>query len=174
MWADYLPNAHMIGLDVLDFSGYARHRVSIVQGDQGVRESMLHATRSFAAGGLDVIIDDGSHASHHQQISLGVLFSLLNPGGIYIIEDLHWQPPSLEMPQIMKTRQLLQVLQSGGNIDMLSSPLTQEERNLLMQEGRNIIFFDSLDRNSDAITSRDAMAVIFKRELLSTNEDSAT
>lgn len=39
---------------------------------------------------FDVIIDDGSHNSHDQQVSFIRLFqSNLKPGGIYVIEDLH-------------------------------------------------------------------------------------
>lgn len=40
-------------------------------------------------GGIDIVLDDGSHQSPHIRASLDVLFPLLNPGGIYMIEDLH-------------------------------------------------------------------------------------
>ncbi len=36
----------------------------------------------------DIIIDDGSHVPQHQIISLACLLPALNPGGLYIIEDL--------------------------------------------------------------------------------------
>ena len=39
-------------------------------------------------GGVDIIIDDGSHNSKHQKISFERLFPLLNEGGIYVVEDL--------------------------------------------------------------------------------------
>ena len=38
---------------------------------------------------FDIIIDDGSHMTSHQQISLGFMFPYLNKKGIYICEDLH-------------------------------------------------------------------------------------
>lgn len=40
-------------------------------------------------GGLDIVIDDGSHVSAHMRASLDVLYPLLSEGGLYIVEDLH-------------------------------------------------------------------------------------
>jgi hypothetical protein len=45
-------------------------------------------------GGVDVVIDDGSHIAEHQEISFKTLFPLLNYGGVYICEDLqasYWE-----------------------------------------------------------------------------------
>lgn len=40
-------------------------------------------------GGIDVVIDDGSHIASHQVASFKVLFPMLAHDGIYICEDLH-------------------------------------------------------------------------------------
>jgi hypothetical protein len=40
-------------------------------------------------GGLDVVLDDGSHVASHQRASFNVLFLLLREGGLCIIEDMH-------------------------------------------------------------------------------------
>jgi hypothetical protein len=40
-------------------------------------------------GGVDVVIDDGSHQSKDVIASLRILFPLLADGGTYVIEDLH-------------------------------------------------------------------------------------
>jgi hypothetical protein len=40
-------------------------------------------------GGVDVVLDDGSHDSRHIRASLDVLFPLLSEGGVYMMEDLH-------------------------------------------------------------------------------------
>jgi len=60
--------------------------------------------------GFDIIIDDGSHASWHQQLTLRTLFPRLEKGGLYIIEDLHYQPPGIEAlyPGTRKTRAILE------------------------------------------------------------------
>ncbi len=40
-------------------------------------------------GGLDIVLDDGSHHASHQRISYETLFPLLGQGGLYVIEDMH-------------------------------------------------------------------------------------
>jgi hypothetical protein len=40
-------------------------------------------------GGVDIVLDDGSHRMDHIVASLRVLFPQLNNSGIYLIEDLH-------------------------------------------------------------------------------------
>jgi hypothetical protein len=40
-------------------------------------------------GGVDVVLDDGSHIATHQRASFDVLFPLLAEGGLYMIEDVH-------------------------------------------------------------------------------------
>ena len=46
-------------------------------------------------GGVDVVLDDGSHVMPHIRASLDVLFPLVSTHGTYMIEDLHtayWAP----------------------------------------------------------------------------------
>ena len=40
-------------------------------------------------GGVDVVLDDGSHQMAHIKAALKCLFPQLNEGGVYFIEDLH-------------------------------------------------------------------------------------
>ncbi len=40
-------------------------------------------------GGLDLVLDDGSHRGHHIITSFRTLFPLLSDGGLYVIEDMH-------------------------------------------------------------------------------------
>jgi len=40
-------------------------------------------------GGVDIVIDDGSHVAEHQLASFKTLFPLLFNGGVYVCEDLH-------------------------------------------------------------------------------------
>lgn len=39
-------------------------------------------------GGVDIILDDGSHKMHHVRRSLEVLYPMLSERGLYVIEDL--------------------------------------------------------------------------------------
>jgi hypothetical protein len=49
-----------------------------------------------AAGGFDMIVDDGSHSHKHIWATLNALWPTLKPGGVYVIEDLiyHWFFPT--------------------------------------------------------------------------------
>nr|WP_314443905.1 class I SAM-dependent methyltransferase [uncultured Sphingomonas sp.] len=40
-------------------------------------------------GGVDLVLDDGSHRGEHQIASFEALFPRLSEGGLYMIEDLH-------------------------------------------------------------------------------------
>lgn len=94
IWRDYFPNGMIYGLDVIDFSDLSRGNVKIFQGDQGNIESLKATIRE--ANEFDIVIDNGSHASYHQKITFETLYPAVKPGGYYIIEDLHFQPPELE------------------------------------------------------------------------------
>ena len=97
MWADFLPNAEIHGIDIADFTSQSNNRFTVWQADQGSREELLRFTK--VAGKFDLIIDDGSHASHHQQASWHVFSGILQRVELYAIEDLHFQPAEIEMPE---------------------------------------------------------------------------
>ena len=111
MWLEYFPQAEIFGLDIKDFSGLRKERLTILRGDQGSPADLRRA--ASVLGPLDIVIDDGSHASFHQQLTFVHLFPCLRQNGMYIVEDLHFQPPRLEsvLPSVPKTR------------DMFRSPL---------------------------------------------------
>jgi hypothetical protein len=94
MWADYFQHARIIGYDINDFTAMTKGRVLVMQGDQGDDSDLQRLTQRVSS--FDIIIDDGSHASWHQQFTLRSLFRFLRPGGLYIVEDLHARPAALE------------------------------------------------------------------------------
>jgi hypothetical protein len=103
MWLDYFPNAEICGFDINDFTGMRHKRLRIFQGDQGNPDDLRRMMLDL--DGIDVVIDDGNHDSFHQQTSFRYLFPHLRRDGMYIIEDLHWQPPpDPSLPPVMKTR----------------------------------------------------------------------
>lgn len=60
---------------------------TIFVGDQGDRASL----EDFIAkngGDFDIIIDDGGHTMDQQKTSLDVLWKIVKPGGVYLVEDL--------------------------------------------------------------------------------------
>ncbi len=160
MWREYFPKAFILGFDIADFSECTPlENVKIIRGDMG-KISDLDTLVQESPGKFDVIIDDASHASHHQQIALGYLFNYLQEGGLYIIEDLHYQPADLEYSGIKKTIDILKSLEKGIldeteflNIQTLKS----------IQDNIDFIhFYDSQDRQFGQIY-RDALAIIKKK-----------
>lgn len=62
--------------------------ISVVTGDQG-NLNTLAAWKVRFGGHLDVIIDDGSHLNRDILRTFEQLWPELNPGGIYVAEDIH-------------------------------------------------------------------------------------
>lgn len=86
-WADYFPNATIVGIDINpDCARYAGDRVNIRIGDASDADFMFDVIAEF--GKPTIVIDDGSHRWDHQIASLQMLFPLLRPGGVFIVEDL--------------------------------------------------------------------------------------
>lgn len=104
MWLEYFTEAQIIGLDISDFSWFVHPRFRFVQCDMDERGNIARAAREI--GPVDIVIDDASHASHHQQNAFLELFPALPSGGLYVIEDLRWQPKTFERPGITKTAKL--------------------------------------------------------------------
>lgn len=159
MWREYFPEATIYGFDIADFStAPERSGVHIVRGDVG-DENDLRRLIKISGGNFDIIIDDASHASHHQQIALGFLFPHLRPRGFYFIEDLTHQPASLEVPGATKTLSVLESLARGHlhETDYIE-PQSQEHIWLNLDWIRT---FDSFDRNFGKIHV-DAFAVLRK------------
>ena len=107
MWLEYFPTAHVFGFDISDFSHIENPRFTFVRGDSGSIDDMQRL--AVAAPYYDVIIDDASHASYHQQLAFKTLFPHLAKNGLYIIEDLQWQSPFYEkrLPPVPKTAEFL-------------------------------------------------------------------
>lgn len=75
----------IIGIDLYDKSLLQEKRIRIFQGDQA--DPPFLKILSEREGPFDIIIDDGSHVQSHIITSFETFFPLMNPGGIYVIED---------------------------------------------------------------------------------------
>lgn len=105
MWLDYFSKATIHGLDVSDFSWFKHPRFTFHRCDMDDRAQI-----AAAIDGMNemptIVIDDASHASHHQQNAFLEIFPRLPSGALYVIEDLRWQPKPYEQPGITKTAAL--------------------------------------------------------------------
>ena len=85
MWKDYFINGQIIGIDIEKKSLNLGDRIHIFQGSQDSKKDLNNILKKFDK--VDFIIDDGSHQNKHQIKSFELLFSYLNNGGYYFIED---------------------------------------------------------------------------------------
>ena len=105
MWLEYFPKAEIHGLDVSDFSWFEHPRFTFHRCDMDERANVAAAADAMPVP--DIVLDDASHASHHQQNAFLEIFPRMRSGGLYVIEDLRWQPDTYERPGITKTAALL-------------------------------------------------------------------
>lgn len=89
VWRKYFGNdAIIFGIDINPecekFNGQAGQVRIGSQADKSFLESV-----ATEMGGIDIVLDDGSHHMEHVSATLEYLFPLLGYGGIYMVEDLH-------------------------------------------------------------------------------------
>ena len=89
LWRKYFgPDAAIWGVDVdprclsvddLD--------LDVRIGSQNDPEFLLKVVEE--RGGVDIVLDDGSHVAEHQMTTFKTLFPMVTEGGVYVVEDLH-------------------------------------------------------------------------------------
>jgi hypothetical protein len=84
-WKAYFPNANIFGIDIYDKREFEEERIKIFQGDQCDERFLRDVVDQV--GGVDIVIDDGSHINEHVIRTFEILFPLLRNPGIYAIED---------------------------------------------------------------------------------------
>jgi len=89
MWRRYFGTEAVIcGIDVDPDCARLDGRDGMVRiGSQADAAFMRNVVEEM--GGIDVVLDDGSHRMDHIRKTLRALYPALNLGGVYMIEDLH-------------------------------------------------------------------------------------
>jgi len=89
MWRSYFGgNCHVYGVDVnKDSAGFTNDYTSIFVGDQA--DKAFWSDFKKEVKGIDILIDDGGHKPEQQRVTLEEMLPFINPGGIYICEDIH-------------------------------------------------------------------------------------
>lgn len=91
-WREFFPHATLFGYDINDFRFFNQPNTHTFQGDQACPEQLRRFIDENGHPRFAIVIDDGSHVPSHQQIALAHLFVHLEACGVYVIEDLSWQP----------------------------------------------------------------------------------
>lgn len=89
MWRDYFgPQATISGVDIdPGCRKYADKFTQVFIGDQADRTFWQSVRKAIPR--LNVVIDDGGHSAVQQMITLEELLPHIQPGGVYICEDIH-------------------------------------------------------------------------------------
>ncbi|WP_143019568.1 tetratricopeptide repeat protein [Mesorhizobium qingshengii] len=114
LWQSYFPFCQVIGVDLTDFSRLNNKRFKSFVGDQSKVDDLRRVAAKLEPRSFDAIIDDGSHASFDEQLTLREFFPLLAEGGWYFLEDLDWQPPGEDLGKITLTKTLLREIKEQG------------------------------------------------------------
>lgn len=156
MWLKYFPKAHIHGLDISDFAWFKHERFTFHRCDMDDRNDIERAVTTMPAP--DIVIDDASHASHHQQNAFLEIFPKLPSGGLYVIEDLRWQPDTYEMKGITKTAALLRSFIDDRKFSHTNSAVADAFNALIPDISACIVHPVRYQKNR-----RDQVAVIHKR-----------
>lgn len=87
MWSRYFGNATILGVDINPKCKELVGDFFVEIGDQSDVSFLRAIGRNY--GPFDIIVDDGSHVSTDQILSLLALWPFLNKGGYYCVEDTH-------------------------------------------------------------------------------------
>ena len=85
MWRAYFPKGRIYGIDIYDKRPHDRARIKTFHGSQADLQFLDAVVREI--GGIDVIIDDGSHLNSQMICTFQHLFPHLADGGVYAVED---------------------------------------------------------------------------------------
>ena len=92
IWAELMPQAERWEAEFDEVCvEHTRDKlvgINVVTGDQGNRTT-LAGWIAKTGGSFDMIVDDGGHYNHQLMMSYTMLWPHLNPGGIYVMEDVH-------------------------------------------------------------------------------------
>jgi hypothetical protein len=89
LWRKFFgPDATIVGIDVDPRCAAFDDDVATVRiGSQNDTDFLTSIVAEI--GGVDVVVDDGSHVARDQRAAFATLFPLLSSGGVYVVEDLH-------------------------------------------------------------------------------------
>ncbi|NBB98514.1 MAG: class I SAM-dependent methyltransferase [Alphaproteobacteria bacterium] len=89
MWRDWFgPEAVIFGIDINPACAAANGEVAQIRTGSQDDSAFLEQVVS-EMGGVDIVIDDGSHVMAHIHSSFRTLYPRLSDGGVYLVEDLH-------------------------------------------------------------------------------------
>lgn len=85
-WREYFEHPEIYCIDIKNKTTAAAG-TTFYRGDSSNRTFLRHVVNE-SGGNFDLIIDDGGHCMHEQQVALQTLWPAVTPNGLYVVEDL--------------------------------------------------------------------------------------
>ncbi len=165
MWKQYFhPDSTIVGIDVdksCQAHEIADQNVFVRIGSQADPNFLAEINGEF--GPFDIILDDGSHKTHHQIVSFGALFrAALKDGGCYMVEDVHtnYWIKHVDSPETF-------IDLSKQMIDMLHEPYFDRKETEFRHEHPDALReleLSYLSANLDCVAFHDSIVVFDKKK----------
>lgn len=130
MWLEFFPNAHVFGFDMQNLDSF--ERFTFFRGEQGRMKHHMEFAEKIGWD-IDFVIDDASHRSPDQLLSLLFFWPRLKVGGIYIVEDTN-AIVQQEYPEWMRTNNYFEdyVRAIGGDFTWIPSATAGKKSSLVI------------------------------------------
>lgn len=157
-WFECFEPEKIVGIDIStrEDSKYFQHYVKSrgfehrINTYWGVNQSDSINLRSIVnnefTNPLDLVIDDGSHLYEDTKASFEILFPLIRPGGLYIIEDwawAHWKefdnPENYYFPRKELSKFIFELVEVTGSVQYLISNISIYHGFVVVERGSNQI-----------------------------------
>lgn len=128
MWEDYFSDdskIYAIDINLNQIKYVFMDKTIYEKVDQRNKDDILNFVKKY--GNFDIIIDDGDHQPMSQQMCFGFLFSFLNNGGIYVIEDLHTSYNSIRLKNDNTKISTIEILKNLRDNNEIKSDFIQKE-----------------------------------------------
>ena len=146
IWRKYFgPNATIFGVDINpECANLDNENFQVRIGSQADKCFLQQVVKEM--GGVDLVVDDGSHKAKHLRKTFDIIFPLLSEGGVYLIEDVHASYHFMYGGGFRRSGSIVQVMKSmvdGLNKDFFKRPIARRVR-LAHSEIHSIKFFESI------------------------------
>lgn len=151
MFIDFFSEVYVVGLDIINYSGYTHPNYRFVVGDQSNENDLMKLIKDEDK--FDIILDDGGHMMKQQQTSFGFLFDYVKDDGIYIIEDIHtsFNKSFIDGDCEYTTYEMLKKIEQGEN--NFSNYIKEKERINILNKVDNITFYSYNEKFNESLTS---------------------
>lgn len=149
---DYFQEAVIHGIDLSDNKNLDTNRIKTFICNQEKKEDLDNFIQQIDYE-FDLIIDDGGHTMKQQQLSFGLFFKKIKPGGIFVIEDLHTSNMSqyISHDDIITTLKMLENFNLTGKIE--SNHISDEDKKYIEDNIESVLIWTRTPEKDLSVTS---------------------